>query len=66
MPRLSRRNVLAAGAAIPAISMLQGLAGSPAERMPVQGFHYPFPSLAHVERAGNGYREIAMQWQTAL
>ena len=37
-----------------------------AERMPVQGFHYPFPSLAHVERAGNGYREIAMQWQTAL
>ena len=37
-----------------------------AERMPVQGFHYPFPSLAHVERAGTGYREIAMQWQTAL
>ena len=37
-----------------------------AERMPVQGFHYPFPSLAHVERAGTGYREIPMQWQTAL
>ncbi len=36
------------------------------ERMPVQGFHYPFPSLAHVERAGTGYREVAMQWQTAL
>ena len=37
-----------------------------AERMPVQGFHYPFPSLAHVERTPTGYREIAMPWNTAL
>ena len=37
-----------------------------AERMPVQGFHYPFPSLAHVERTATGYREVAMPWNTAL
>ena len=36
------------------------------ERMPVQGFHYPFPSLAHVERTPTGYRETAMPWNTAL
>src|SRR5262252_1741071 len=27
-----------------------------AEKMPVQAFHYPFPSLAYVEKAGSGYR----------
>ena len=37
-----------------------------AERMPVQGFHYPFPSLAHVEKTATGYREVAMPWNTAL
>ncbi len=37
-----------------------------AERMPVQGFHYPFPALAHVEKTPTGYREVAMQWNTAL
>ena len=37
-----------------------------AERMAVQGFHYPFPALAHVERTATGYREVAMQWSTAL
>ena len=29
-----------------------------AEKMMVQGFHYPFPSVAHVEKKnGSGYRE---------
>ena len=37
-----------------------------AERVPVQGFHYPFPSLAHVERTPTGYCEVAMPWNTAL
>lgn len=37
-----------------------------AERMAVQGFHYPFPALAHVERTATGYREVPMQWSTAL
>jgi glyoxylase-like metal-dependent hydrolase (beta-lactamase superfamily II) len=37
-----------------------------AERMLVQGFHYPFPALAHVEKSGAGYREIPVPWSTAI
>jgi glyoxylase-like metal-dependent hydrolase (beta-lactamase superfamily II) len=33
-----------------------------AEKMPVQGFHYPFPALAHIEKSGDGYREIMVPW----
>lgn len=33
-----------------------------ADKMLVQGFHYPFPSLAHVEKDGSGYRLIPAQW----
>ncbi|RAI34862.1 MBL fold metallo-hydrolase, partial [Rhodoplanes roseus] len=37
-----------------------------ADRSLVQGFHYPFPALAHVERAGTGYREVLVPWSTTL
>lgn len=37
-----------------------------ADRMMVQGFHYPFPSMAHVEKAGNGYREIQVPWNPSI
>ena len=37
-----------------------------ADKMRVQGFHYPFPSLAHVEKAGSGYREIPVVWNPTL
>ena len=37
-----------------------------AERMPVQGFHYPFPSLAYVEKSGTGYREIPVPWNPTI
>ena len=37
-----------------------------AEKMRVQGFHYPFPSLAYVEKAGDGYREIPVIWNPAI
>lgn len=37
-----------------------------AEKMLVQGFHYPFPSLAHVEKAGAGYREIPRPWMPVV
>jgi glyoxylase-like metal-dependent hydrolase (beta-lactamase superfamily II) len=37
-----------------------------AEKMMVQGFHFPFPSRAYVEKAGNGYREIAVPWMPVL
>jgi glyoxylase-like metal-dependent hydrolase (beta-lactamase superfamily II) len=37
-----------------------------AERMMVQGFHYPFPSVAHVEKTAAGYREVPMPWNPVL
>jgi glyoxylase-like metal-dependent hydrolase (beta-lactamase superfamily II) len=37
-----------------------------AEKMAVQGFHYPFPGLAHVEKDGNGYRVIPAPWNPAI
>ena len=37
-----------------------------AEKMMVQGFHYPFPALAYIEKAGNGYREIPVPWSPVL
>jgi len=37
-----------------------------ADRTMVQGFHYPFPGLAYVEKAGNGYREIALPWSPTI
>ena len=32
-----------------------------AEKLPVQGYHIPFPGLGHVEKAGSGYRVNVMQ-----
>jgi glyoxylase-like metal-dependent hydrolase (beta-lactamase superfamily II) len=37
-----------------------------AEKMLVQGFHYPFPSLGHVEKDGSAYREIPVAWNPVL
>jgi glyoxylase-like metal-dependent hydrolase (beta-lactamase superfamily II) len=37
-----------------------------AEKMLVQGFHFPFPALAHIERTANGYREILVPWSTSI
>jgi glyoxylase-like metal-dependent hydrolase (beta-lactamase superfamily II) len=37
-----------------------------AEKMLLQGFHYPFPSVAHVEKTADGYREIPMPWSPVL
>jgi glyoxylase-like metal-dependent hydrolase (beta-lactamase superfamily II) len=37
-----------------------------ADKMLVQGFHYPFPGLAHVEKAGNGYRELPAPWSPVI
>src|SRR5690606_11420847 len=31
-----------------------------AERTPVQGYHFPFPGLAQVERDGDGYRVVGV------
>lgn len=37
-----------------------------AEKMMVQGFHYPFPANAYIEKTGNGYREIPVAWNPSL
>ncbi len=37
-----------------------------AEKMLVQGFHYPFPALAHVEKTAIGYREIPVAWNPTI
>ena len=37
-----------------------------AEKMMVQGFHYPFPAVAYVEKTGTGYREIPVAWNPNL
>ncbi len=37
-----------------------------ADRMMVQGFHYPFPSVAFVEKNGSGYREIPVPWNPTI
>jgi glyoxylase-like metal-dependent hydrolase (beta-lactamase superfamily II) len=37
-----------------------------AEKMPVQGFHYPFPALAHVEKTATGYRERPVVWNPMI
>jgi glyoxylase-like metal-dependent hydrolase (beta-lactamase superfamily II) len=37
-----------------------------AEKMLVQGFHYPFPGLGRVEKAGSGYRVVPAPWHPAI
>jgi glyoxylase-like metal-dependent hydrolase (beta-lactamase superfamily II) len=37
-----------------------------AEKLQVQGFHYPFPGLGNVEKDGNGYRVIPAPWNPTI
>jgi glyoxylase-like metal-dependent hydrolase (beta-lactamase superfamily II) len=37
-----------------------------ADRMRVQGFHYPFPANGFVEKDGNGYRVVPAPWSPVL
>jgi len=37
-----------------------------AEKMLVQGFHYPFPAVGHVEKSGTGYREVLVNWSATV
>ncbi|MGE0749916.1 MAG: MBL fold metallo-hydrolase [Variibacter sp.] len=36
------------------------------EKLAMQGFHYPFPSLGHVEKDGAGYRVVPAMWNPTL
>lgn len=37
-----------------------------AEKMMVQGFHYPFPAAAYIEKSGSGYRETLVPWNPTI
>jgi glyoxylase-like metal-dependent hydrolase (beta-lactamase superfamily II) len=37
-----------------------------AEKMKVQGFHYPFPALAQIEKTSTGYRETLVPWSPTI
>lgn len=37
-----------------------------ADRMRVQGFHYPFPGLANIEKDGSGYRWVPAPWNPVI
>jgi len=37
-----------------------------AEKLLVQGFHYPFPGLGNVERDGSGYRVVPTAWNPTI
>jgi glyoxylase-like metal-dependent hydrolase (beta-lactamase superfamily II) len=36
------------------------------DKIPVQGYHFPFPAVAYIEKAGTGYREIPVMWTPTL
>jgi glyoxylase-like metal-dependent hydrolase (beta-lactamase superfamily II) len=36
------------------------------EKMMVQGFHYPFPSVAYIEKTATGYRETPAPWNPTI
>ena len=37
-----------------------------AEKMLVQGFHFPFPGIANIEKDGNGYRLVPIFWNPTI
>ncbi len=37
-----------------------------ADRLLVQGYHFPFPALAYIEKSGTGYREIPIAWNPTI
>jgi hypothetical protein len=37
-----------------------------AEKMPIQGFHYPFPALGYISKDGDGYSLVPVPWTTQL
>lgn len=37
-----------------------------AERMPMTGYHYPFPAVGHIAKRGNGYDFHPASWQPVL
>jgi glyoxylase-like metal-dependent hydrolase (beta-lactamase superfamily II) len=36
------------------------------DKIPVQGYHFPFPAVAYIEKSGTGYREVPVMWNPTL
>lgn len=36
------------------------------DKLPVHGFHYPFPSTAYIDKTASGYRETYVQWSPTI
>lgn len=36
------------------------------EKMPIQGFHFPFPAAGYVEKDGSGFRLVPVTWSAVL
>ena len=36
------------------------------DKIPVQGYHFPFPAVAYIEKAQSGYHEIPVMWNPTL
>jgi glyoxylase-like metal-dependent hydrolase (beta-lactamase superfamily II) len=37
-----------------------------AEKLLLQGYHYPFPAVGHLEKTADGYREIPVPWSPVI
>ena len=37
-----------------------------ADKLQVQGFHYPFPGLGNIVKDGSGYRLVPAQWSSVI
>ncbi len=37
-----------------------------AEKMVVQGYHFAFPAMVHVEKSGNGFRLVPVPWSPSI
>ena len=37
-----------------------------ADKMMIQGYHYPFPSVGYIEKAGTGYRVVPAPWNPTI
>jgi hypothetical protein len=37
-----------------------------ADKTPVHGYHFSFPSIGFIEKAGNGYRFVPAPWSPTI
>jgi hypothetical protein len=37
-----------------------------ADKLLISGYHFPFPGLGYIEKAGNGYRLIPASWSPVI